>query len=889
MPEKKSKIQAPTVITSHVNADYDALGAMLAAQKLYPDSIIIFPGSHEKDLRNFFINSMSYLFNMADPARIDFSKTTTLVLVDTRQRHRLSGVDDLLEKKDLAIHVFDHHPDQKGDVAAQKAVIKSYGATTTILSMILQEKGIVPTPEEATVMALGIYEDTGLFTHESTTREDFDQAGYLLSCGASLGTIVSLVVREIKTEHVTWLYELLNEMTVHKINGIDVHISTISASVYITDLASIVQKIMRMENLDLFFAIVLMGNKINIIARNRLSQVDAGKILSYFGGGGHAFAASAKVEETTLSQVEIMLLDQIKQHVKPVQPARALMSSPAITVAPDTSCSKAALLMTRYNINTLLVVDPETSAYEGYITRQVAEKTLVHKLEEQPVRDYMTSDIDHVTPDAGISEIEQKIIDRKQRILPVVEDGQINGVITRTDLLSYLVQNNNAKKDLDLPVSMRHSARKRQVDNLFTQRLPLRVLELLKDIGIAGRQLNTAAFVVGGFVRDLLLNRPNDDIDIVVEGDGIQFAKAVAGHMGCRVNAHKKFGTAVLIFPDNFKIDVASARLEYYTMPAALPIVEKSSIKLDLARRDFTINTLAVSLAPESFGTMIDYFGATRDIKDKTIRIIHNLSFVEDPTRIFRAIKFSNRFGFKIGKVTSNLIKNAIKIDCFKNLGNLRVLSELKQILSEENPIPAIRMMASYGLEKVIHPDLTIIPETYQLLESVNKTLTWHDLMYGHEDYPRWAVYFMALLHRCSFKISTEICDRFFVSPGERALMLDTRYKAEQRLTRIEHSPPVTPEALYWGLIYFKPESILYMVALSKNEAVKKEILLFYTQYRHIKPLIQGRDLKALGIKPGPVYTRILNQVLNAKLSGDLATKEEELAFAKEAAHKYID
>ncbi len=889
MPEKKSKIHAPTVITSHVNADYDALGAMLAAQKLYPDSIIIFPGSHEKDLRNFFINSMSYLFNMADPGHIDFSKTTTLVLVDTRQRHRLSGVDELLEKKDLSIHVFDHHPDQEGDVTAQKAVIRNYGATTTILSMILQENAIVPTPEEATVMALGIYEDTGLFTHTSTTREDFDQAGYLLSCGASLGTIVSLVVREIKTEHVTWLNELLNEMTVHKINGIDVHISTISASVYINDLASIVQKIMRMENLDLFFAIVLMGNKINIIARNRLPQVDAGRILSYFGGGGHAFAASAKVEETTLSQVEIMLLDQIKQHVKPVQPAKALMSSPAITVAPDTSCSKAALLMTRYNINTLLVVDPQTNAYEGYITRQVAEKTLVHKLQEQPVRDYMTSEIGHVTTNAGISEIEQKIIERKQRILPVVEDGQIKGVITRTDLLSYLVQNNNAKKDLDLPVFMRRSARKRQVDNLFSQRLPLRVLELLKDIGIAGRQLNTAAFVVGGFVRDLLLNRPNDDIDIVVEGDGIQFAKAVAEQMGCRVNAHKKFGTAVLIFPDNFKIDVASARLEYYTMPAALPIVEKSSIKLDLARRDFTINTLAVSLSPESFGTMIDYFGATRDIKDKTIRIIHNLSFVEDPTRIFRAIKFSNRFGFKIGKVTSNLIKNAIKIDCFKNLGNLRVLSELKQILSEENPIPAIRMMASYGLEKVIHPDLTIIPETYQLLESVNKTLTWHDLMYGNEDYPRWAVYFMALLHRCSFNISKEICDRFFVSPGEKALMLETRYKAEHRLTKIEHSLPLLPPDLYWGLIYFKPESLLYMVALSKNEAVKKEILSFYTQYRHVKPLIQGRDLKALGIKPGPVYTRILNQVLNAKLSGGLATKEEELAFAKRAAHKCID
>jgi tRNA nucleotidyltransferase (CCA-adding enzyme) len=877
---KKKGIRAKTIITSHVNADYDAIAAMLAAQKLYPEALIIFPGSQEKNLRDFFISSMSYLFNMADPASIDFTDTRTLVLVDTRQKSRLLGVTELLENKQVAIHVYDHHPPGPDDVTADMEVFKPYGATATILGEILQEKNIVPTPEEATVMALGIYEDTGMFTHASTTRADFIQAGYLLSCGASLNTIVSLVVREIRAEQVAWLNELLNEMTVHKINGIEVHISTISASYYITDLASIVQKIVRMESLDLYFAIVLMGNKINIIARNRIPEVDVGRILTSFGGGGHAYAASAKVENHTLTQVELMVIDQVKQATRKIQVARTLMSSPAITIAASASCEQAGSIMTRYNINTLVVVDENKHSYEGYISRQVVEKIFFHKLKDRPVEEYMNSEASSVSSDADIDEIEYKIIEEKQRIIPVIDNGTITGVITRTDLLNYLVQHNKAVKHTDQLIFKRQNTKKRQIHNIMEQRLDARTLDLLRAIGRTGDELNLNLYVVGGFVRDLLLQRRVDDIDIVVEGDGIFFARHFAKKRGCRVNTHKKFGTAVIIFPDNIKVDVASARLEYYNFPAALPIVEKSSIKRDLARRDFTINTLALSLNPDSFGTMIDYFGANRDLKDKTIRTIHNLSFVEDPTRIFRAIKFSNRFGFKIGKVTSNLIKNAIKVDCFKNLSGLRVLSELKQIFSEENPIPAIHTMESYGLEKVIHPQLEITPATYVIFESVNKTLAWHDLLYVDEKYPRWAVYFMVLLHRCPFTVCEQICKRLMVPVSEARLLMETRYKAENRLNFIASNFPVSRQELYWALINFKTECILYMMALTKNEAVRKAISNFYTDYRHVKPLIRGRDLINIGVKPGPEFTKIFSRVLNAKLDGDLDTRKKEIAFA---------
>ncbi len=886
MIKKNKTIKADTIITSHINADFDAIASMLAAQKLYPGSVIIFPGSQEKNLRDFFISSTSYLFNMADPASIDFSQTSKLVIVDTRQKNRLTQVSKLLDKKDIKIDIYDHHPAMEGDVTGSFEIIRQTGATTTILSTILQEKKVFPTPDEATIMALGIYEDTGSFTFSSTTKEDLEQAAFLLSCGANLNTIVSFVVKEIKSEQVTWLNELLNEMTAHKINGVDIHMSAISSPAYITDLATIVQKVVRMENLDIFFAIVLMDNKITIIARNRIPEVDVGKILSAFGGGGHSYAASAKVDNQTLAQVEIMLIERLQKEVKSIQIAKNLMTSPAITIEPHVTCKTAGNMMTRYNINSLLVVDKKKNSYEGYITRQIIEKTLHHKLSHIPVKEYMNSEVSYISSDADILQIENIIIEGKNRILPVIDNGWIKGVITRTDLLNYLVQHNKALKRSETEPEFKRNAKKRQIENILYQRLDNRIKQLLQNIGKTGNGIGFNMFVVGGFVRDLLLNRQIEDIDIVVEGDGIEFARVYAKKEGCRINTHKKFGTAVIIFPDNFKIDVASARLEYYKTPAALPIVEKSSIKLDLARRDFTINTLAISLNPDNFGMMIDYFGANRDLKDKTIRTIHNLSFVEDPTRIFRAIKFSNRFGFKIGKVTSNLIHNAIKIDCFKNLSGLRVLSELKQIFEEENPIPAIKTMEAYGLEKVIHKEFIFIPNTYHLLESVNKILSWHDLLYIDEQYPRWSVYFMALLNRCSYKVCEQICNRLNVPVKERGILLERRYKAEKQLALIENTSNYTKEDLYWILINFKTEFILYMMALAKTDETRKAISNFYTHQRSIKPYIQGRDLLKIGLSSGPVFTKILNQILNAKLDGKLKTKKEEIEFATVYARK---
>lgn len=925
-----SYIITDTIITSHVNSDFDSVASMLAAQKLYPRSVVIFPGSQEKSLRDFFISSMSYLFNMATPSSIDFSSVKRLVLVDTRQPNRVPAVAELIDRisscNDIELHIYDHHPKQEDDLKGSFEVHTQTGATVTILSRILREKNIAITPEEATIMALGIYEDTGSFTYSSTTEADFIEAGYLVSCGASINTISDLISREISTDQVTWLNSLLNEITCHRINGFDVHISSIYSPSYISDLASIVQKLVKIEDINVFFAIVLMENKITVVARSRVDEVDVGLILSGMGGGGHAYAGSAKIANKTLVQVEMELLDIIRSKVKARKIVLELMSAPPIIVDSMMPCSRASRLMTQYNINALIVSEGERNNVTGYISRQVIEKILYHNLAHLPVKEYMTTDMSTISPEADISEIQRKIIDGKQRILPVVRNNsnlvqnsdivrtqndlyndinkdnnisassQVIGVITRTDLFNFLLSHQKSGKIGYETAGGRddrsgRNIRKRNIEPFLKERLEPKILNLLKDIGMAGDQIGLELFVVGGFVRDLLLYRKSDDVDIVVEGDGIAFAKQLAAIKNGRCNTHPEFGTAVVILPCEFKIDVASARLEYYKSPAALPTVEMSSIKLDLFRRDFTINTLAIKLNMDGFGTLIDFFGAQRDLKDKTIRIIHNLSFVEDPTRVFRAIRFANRFGFTIGKLTSSLIKNAIKLDFFKNLSGSRVFSEIKQILDEENPIPAIEQIKEYQLDRVIHIEFSIDKETIAVLESVKKTLAWHDLLYLDVEYLRWAVYFMVMLKRTPIRVCEEICDKFQLPPRQKSIVVRERFRADERLYLIEKSMSdknfneksqlFKNSDLYNLMSAFKTEHILYMMAASKKEEVRKSISWFYTQLKDVSVSIRGKDLLAMGIKPGPAYKNIIQSVLEAKLDGKLKSREDELEFVQ--------
>lgn len=886
---RKDPVNPLTVVTTHVNADFDAMASMLAAQKLYPGALVVFPGSQEKNLRNFFIQSMVYLFNLAEIRDIELADVRRLILVDTRRQDRIGILSQVLKNPDLEIHIYDHHPDSANDIRGQVEAIQSTGATVTILTELIRGKGISITPEEATIMCLGIYEDTGSFTFTSTTSDDLGAAAYLVSKGANINVVANLISREISPEQISHLNDLIQAASHYRINGVDIVVTSIRLDHYLPDFAFLIHKMVKMEDINAIFALAQMESKVYVVARSRTDEVDVGAIVRTLGGGGHPSAAAAAVKGQTLTQVEQLLFRILHRQLKARHLARQLMSAPPITISPDISCEHAKSLLTRYNINALVVAyDENDPDLIGYITRQVIEKTIFHDLGHVPVKDYMMTDIATISPDADLLEVQEKIIGHKQRLLPVVDHGQLVGVITRTDLLNVLVQqtrlpHNNTPDPFKDPIP----ARTRNILNFMQERLSDRVMNTLNNLGMIAEQLAFQAYVVGGFVRDLFLYRSNEDIDIVIEGDGIAFARVFAKKFGARIHSHRKFGTAVIIFEDGYKIDVATARLEYYSAPAALPDVEMSSIKLDLFRRDFTINTLAIQLNPRHFANLIDFFSSQKDIKDKAIRVLHNLSFVEDPTRVFRALRFEQRFGFTIGKLTANLINNAVTMDFFKRLSGRRVFSEIRLILQEENPTPAIIRLNDFDLLRVIHPSIQLNKELIDFLDAVKEVIAWHDLSFIEEPYHRWAVYFMALIHHCNLATSIEICTKMGLGTRYEHLLCHERLRSQSCLSRIESHPPKSASALYRQLHGFKPEPILYMMARTKKRGIKKAISDYYNQLRNVQLTIGGKDLISVGLKPGPSFKKILDHTLDAKLNGLLETYQDELDHVRRLAKRH--
>lgn len=869
-----------TVITTHINADFDAFASVLAAKKLYPDALVVFPGSKERNLRDFFVKSMAYMYDIVKVKDVDLDAIKRLVLVDTRQAGRIGIFANLVDRPDVEIHIYDHHPAMPDDITGTFEIAEMTGASVTIMTKLLRKKDIPITPEEATIMALGLYEDTGSFTFSSTTEDDYLAAAYLLSQGANLNVISNMIVREMSPEQVGLLNEMIQSAGYHTINGIDIVVTSVTTEEYVADFALLVHKFRDMENLDVIFGLAAMENRVYMVARSRLAEVDVGEVAMDFGGGGHASAAAATIKGQPLSQVQEQLFRVLNQRINPSRSAEDLMSSPVIQVGPKVTLQKANDILTRYNVNVLVVSESQRPA--GLISRQVIEKGIHHKLDHVPVCEYMTTEFSTVHPEAPLAEIQEKIIENKQRLLPVIRDEAIVGVITRTDLLNVLVNNSVRVPDsMDEVKDRQAPVRQKNIANFMKERLPEDVLDLLGTIGEVAESLGYHAYAVGGFVRDILLYQENFDIDVVIEGDGIQFAKALSKKLDGRMKAHEKFGTAVVVLQDNKKIDVATARLEYYRSPAAMPTVEMGSIKFDLYRRDFTVNTLAIKLNPDRFGTLIDFFGGQRDLKRNVIRVLHNLSFVEDPTRIFRAIRFEQRFGFKIAKLTSGLIENAVKMDFFKEVSGKRLFTELRLILTEEKPVNALRRLHEFKLLKMIHPKIAYTPGLENLLNSVEKVLTWHKLLFLEDSCEKWMVYLLALAHSLSQNVVAECCDRLELNERYRKAFVEQKIKADQCLKWMEFQEHFRYSVLFRKLRNLPTEHLLYMMAGTTREEVRKAISHYFTRLRSVTTILKGRDLQNMGLKPGPIYREILDRLLDARLNREVKTRDDEVSFVK--------
>ena len=867
------------IITTHINADFDALASMIAANKLYPDAVLVFPGAQEKNLRNFFLHSASYLFNFLKLKHVGLDKLKRLILVDTRQKSRIGKFADLVDKEGIEIHIYDHHPDSDDDIKGHVEVIKQVGATTTILAQLIKEKGINLSTDEATLMCLGIHEDTGSFTFSSTTPEDYYAAAWLSSQGANHNIIADMLTRELTAEQIWLLNDLTKAASRKIINGVEVVITKVIRDEYVGDFAVLVHKLMEMENLNVVFALAQMEDRIYLVARSRIPEVNVGEIASALGGGGHPQAASATIKNRTLAQVERSLNALLRNRIRPTSKARDMMSSPVISVPPDATVKRAANLMTRYNINVLLVIDKDD--LKGYITRQVVEKAVFFGLDDVKVSDYMNIEFSTVEAEAPLKEVQDLIIKNKLRVLPVVHEGKVLGVITRTDLLNILVGEPVVPELLMEDRADEQQVRRKNMANILKERLPRKIIDRLKSFGHVADMLGYNAYLVGGLVRDVLLHRENFDVDIVIEGDGIEFAHEYAKYYEARVRSHKKFGTAVLIFPDGFKVDVATARMEYYESPGSPPVVQTSSLRMDLYRRDFTINTLAIKLNKREFGTLIDYFGGQRDIKEKVIRVLHNLSFVEDPTRVFRAIRFEQRFGFKIGRLTLSLIKNAVKINALREISGHRLFIELKLILSESDPIKAIERMNEFNLLQYISPKIVYTEKLKRLLEEIKNVIGWYRLLYLEESFEPWKVYWYGLTSPLESKEFAKLMEFMGLVDNKSMVVVSQRRKLLD-LARSLHGFSGDNYELYTLLSPYDTEILLFLMAKTSDDRTRRLISLYFTKLKGTQVELTGKELINLGMSPGPVFKRVFEEILKARLNQEIQSKQDELALVKQ-------
>ena len=752
------------VITTHVNADFDCMGAMAAAARLYPGAVIAFPGSQEKGVRDFLEHHPDYFPPVTRPKDLDLALITRLIIVDCQHASRIGRFGEILDRPGLAIHIYDHHPVTEESIRPTGGIIRPCGSSSTILAGILMDHGLVLTPEEATLVMLGIYEDTGRLLFLSTTADDFGAAAWLLAQGARLAIVADSLVQGLTSQQVEVLNALLKTLKSSVINGVTVSIAHASCDTYVGDIAALAHMMCDMENLDALFLAVAMEKRVYLVARSRVTEVNAGEILRRFHGGGHATAASAAVRDQPLKQVLERLEELLRVVVSPRVCARDLMSSPVKTMPAGVTIAEAREFLTRYNCNAMPVMAGERMV--GIISRKTVEKALYHDLGASAVDDFMHSEFMRATPVTLLSDIQEYMVGGNRRFVPVFEGELLIGAVTRTDLLRHMYGGGREHPEALYDVeALSHVPKSRAIAGLIAKRLPAATIALLRELGRTGDDLGLNVHAVGGFVRDLLLGVDNLDMDVTVEGDGIFFAERFAAGHGCRVRGHHKFGTAVMIFPDGTKIDVASTRLEYYESPGVLPTVERSSLRHDLYRRDFTINTLAFALNANRFGRLTDYFGGQQDLQERVVRVLHNLSFVEDPTRVFRAIRFEQRLGFHLAPHTENLIRSAVRMNVLDRVGGTRLLNELILIMEEREPAGAMGRIAHLGLLPFIHPSLKVAPETERVINETARVLAWFRLLYLDDPCQQWQVYYLALCDGLRHEEFLDGCRRLAV-PG---------------------------------------------------------------------------------------------------------------------------
>jgi len=690
--------------------------------------------------------------------------------------------------------------------------------------------------------------------------------------------VADFLERPLNDKQRDLLKTLLVSAERYEINGIKLLIAKGNVDEFIGGLDILTHKLVEFAHLDAVFTVVEMDDRVHIVARSNVPEVSVKEILEGLGGGGHPAAASAIVKKGKVEDVAELLLEAIRSKARPLAVAAEIMSSPVKTITPETIIEDAGRLMLRYGHTGLPVVRGEQVV--GVISRRDVEKATHHGLGHAPVKGFMTSNIITVSPTTPVSIVRELMIKHDIGRLPVLKEGKLLGIVSRTDVLRTLHGDNLAghkKIHSDSTNEQPHQ----NIRELMYRGLSAEYMEIMEHAGKIASSMGYKIYAAGGIVRDLLLGMDCIDVDLVVEGDGIELARTLGRDYGATVRVHQIFYTAAVNFPNGLQVDVATARVEFYQYPAALPQIETSSLHQDLYRRDFTINAMAVSLNEGDFGYIVDFFGGREDLEQGLLRVLHNLSFVEDPTRILRGIRFEKRYNISLEPQTLKLAKEAVSSNMLDRVSKERIWEELKYILLEPRQGLVLSRLAELQLWDSVFTGVAY-EEIKGVLEELHRSIkvfrSW-DL--AGTDEP-WMVYFIAVLHKTSWDVAGEICTHYNFNKRQVEKVAAALDGWERAVEGLRDPGDIAMSELARRVMSVPRECYPLILASFSDNVSRRRFRQVLTAICYDKPSINGKDLRTLGYKPGPAFKKALDAVWQARLDGAVRTREEELSYVKE-------
>jgi tRNA nucleotidyltransferase (CCA-adding enzyme) len=864
------------VIVAHTNTDFDALAAMLAAAKLYPRARICLTGALNRNVREF-CGLYADQLPITDAGLIEPAAVRRLIAIETLEPNRLGELGRLLERDDVEVISFDHHgaaePNLPGGRAVQR-VTSEDGALTTLMLRILAERSLPVTPLEATVFALGIHEDTGSLTFTSSTSRDAEALAYCMRQGASGALIERFLHSPLSDTQRDLLARALVAAEPVDAGGVTVMVAALVAPEYVEEVAVVAHRYLEVTGCDAFVLLVGMEQRVFVIARSRSGALDVAAALEPVGGGGHGAAASAVLRDTDLATAREAVVAGVRAAGERSRTAHDVMSGPARWVDENGSVDEALRLCRRHGLPGVAV------ASGGHLVGSVSEadlrRAVGHELGHAPVKAVMTSGLAVVAEDAPLARVSALLAASPIGALPVVRAGApldrpeldvVVGVVRRGDLRE-LWGGSPPPAPPPAALNLSHRLQELGLDDL---------LEHIQAVGTG----YAGVYLVGGAVRDLLLRERTLDIDIAVEGDGIAFAQELARRLGGHVRAHPKFRTAVVVAAEadggeGLRVDVASTRSEFYQAPAALPVVEHATLRSDLARRDFSMNAMAVSLHSEDLGELHDYFGGMRDLADRRVVVLHNLSFIEDPTRIFRALRYEARYGLRMDAHTYNLALACSQMDLVGDLSSARLRDELVLLLREPRIDHAVLRMQELGMGRAVHPRLTTGATTRGLLRSAENL--WRRYSLAGEA-PLWRLRMVWLLRNLTPQEIIVWAQRMTFRRDDTAV-LERAMVVGRRLSQRLAAGMSEPD-LHEAAAGEPAEALLVAMILDEGGAVERRLAHYLAVTRWVHLVIGGRDLLTLGFEPGPRLGGVLRALLRMKASGLLPAREDELEAAR--------